>query len=321
MCRPVAPGRDTGKRKLCGYECTYTYFFDVQVRERQGMADNSQQALFHQPGKPARTLHDQQPEKMNDSHLAGQHLRHLLSSHARQIMAGEYEIEQNLPEIRETIDLVEALFPSWVTLLCMVQHPRLMHVSRNSTHVTGYTPEQLQTIGVENYFDLIHPDDLAAVRQAYGRMREVSLAPGYDPKQHRFVLHYRLRRPDGQYLYLLDEKLAVQNHRNRYVFFTLFKDLSRERKFTRVLLEIHRYGAGAQTLIEEYVPEACQPPITAREKEVLELLQKGLNSPQIGDLLAISVNTVKNHRQNLMRKANARNSIELLHYAQQAKWL
>jgi DNA-binding CsgD family transcriptional regulator len=258
---------------------------------------------------------------MNESHLAGQHLRHLLASHARQISEGAYEIEQNLPEIKETIDLVEALFPAWVTLLCMVQHPRLMHVSQNSTHVTGYTPDQLQQIGVENYFDLIHPDDMVAVRQSYGRMREITLSPGYDPKQHRFVFHYRLRRPDGQYMYLLDDKLAVQNHHNRYVFFTLFRDQGQERKFTRVLLEIHRYQPGDQTLVEEYVPEAAQPPITAREKEVLDLLQKGLNSPEISHLLTISVHTVKNHRHNLLRKANARNSVELLHYAQQAKWL
>jgi DNA-binding CsgD family transcriptional regulator len=258
---------------------------------------------------------------MNESYLAGQHLRHLLSSHARQISEGAYEVEQNLPEIRETIDLVEALFPAWVTLLCMVQHRRIVHVSHNSTNVIGYPPDQLKNIGVEDYFGLIHPDDIAAVRQAFGRMKEVSLSSGYDPKHHRFVFHYRLRRPDGQYLYLLDEKLAVQNHHNRYVFFTLFKDLSQERKFTRVLLEIHRYGAGGQATIEEYLPEASQAPITVREKEILELLQKGLNSPQISDLLAISVNTVKNHRQNLLRKANARNSIELLHYAQHAKWL
>lgn len=274
-----------------------------------------------EPGKPARTLSDQNSKKMNDLYLTGQYLRHMLSSHARRILEGEYEIEQNMPEIKEAIDLVEALFPSWVTLLCRVQHPRLMHVSFNSTNVVGYTPDALKNIGAEDYFSLVHPDDLTAVRQAFGRMKEVSLSPGYDPKKHRFVFHYRLRRPDGQYVYLLDNKLAVENHRNRYVFFTLFRDLSQERKFTRVLLEIHHYGAGDQALIEEYVPEASQSPITAREKEVLELLQKGLNSPEISGLLDISVNTVKNHRQNLLRKANARNSIELLQYAQQARWL
>ncbi len=263
----------------------------------------------------------QNKKRMIESHLAGQTLRHLLSTHAQHISDGAYEVEQNLPEIREMIDLVEALFPAWVIVLCMVQHPRIQYMSNNSKTVMGYASDQLKNISPEDYFALIHPDDIAAVRQAYGRMKEVSLAAGYDPKQHRFVLHYRLRRPDGHYFYLLDEKRAVQNHRNRYVFFTLLRDMGQERKFTRVLLEIHRYHASEKVEIEEYVPQDAQNPLTPREKEILELMEKGLNTQQISYSLSISVNTVKNHRHNLFRKANARNSLELLHYAQQARWL
>lgn len=258
---------------------------------------------------------------MAEAQMAGHTVRGLLSTYSQRSSHGEYEVEQNLSEINETIYLIEALFPAWVVMLCMIQHSNIPYVSNNSKAVLGYTPEQLKNLSPEDYYRLIHPDDIGAVRQAFGRVKEISLTENLELSHYRFLFHYRLLRPDGKYTYVLDDKLAVQNHHNRYVFFTLFKDLSQERKFTQVLLEVHRYRADGGAEIEEYVPQAAQNPITPREKEILELMQKGLNSQQIGCSLSISVNTVKNHRHNLFRKANARNSLELLHYARHAKWL
>jgi DNA-binding NarL/FixJ family response regulator len=49
-----------------------------------------------------------------------------------------------------------------------------------------------------------------------------------------------------------------------------------------------------------------------REKEVLELLADGFSSRAIADALGITERTVESHRKNLVLKAGARNTSELI---------
>ncbi|MBP9793615.1 MAG: helix-turn-helix transcriptional regulator [Flavobacterium sp.] len=56
------------------------------------------------------------------------------------------------------------------------------------------------------------------------------------------------------------------------------------------------------------------PNITKREQEILKLMAKGLNSPQIAEKLFLSYHTVENHKRNLRQKTNTKTSAELVHY-------
>lgn len=57
------------------------------------------------------------------------------------------------------------------------------------------------------------------------------------------------------------------------------------------------------------------PSITRREKEILLLLEEGLNGPQIAERLFISPYTVETHRKNLMQKMNVNTTQQLLKMA------
>jgi signal transduction histidine kinase/DNA-binding NarL/FixJ family response regulator len=52
--------------------------------------------------------------------------------------------------------------------------------------------------------------------------------------------------------------------------------------------------------------------ITPREGEIIKLILKGEENKGIGDILNISVNTVNNHIQNIYRKLNIQNRVELI---------
>ena len=54
------------------------------------------------------------------------------------------------------------------------------------------------------------------------------------------------------------------------------------------------------------------PAITRREKEILLLLEEGLNGPQIAERLFLSPYTVETHRKNLMQKLNVNSTQQLL---------
>jgi two-component system response regulator NreC len=55
--------------------------------------------------------------------------------------------------------------------------------------------------------------------------------------------------------------------------------------------------------------------LTAREKEVLALLARGMTNPQIADKLVISVRTVETHRAHIMDKLGFRDRASLVGYA------
>lgn len=56
-------------------------------------------------------------------------------------------------------------------------------------------------------------------------------------------------------------------------------------------------------------------PLTAREKEILELVCQEHTTPEIAEKLFLSVRTVDGHRNNLLEKTGARNTAGLVIYA------
>lgn len=63
------------------------------------------------------------------------------------------------------------------------------------------------------------------------------------------------------------------------------------------------------------------PALTRREKELLFLLDEGLNGPQIADKLFLSHYTIETHRKNLMQKLNANSTQQLLKLAREKKMI
>jgi two-component system secretion response regulator SsrB len=58
------------------------------------------------------------------------------------------------------------------------------------------------------------------------------------------------------------------------------------------------------------------PLLTPREQQVLKLICEGRRNRDIAEDLVIGLKTVETHRMNLMRKLNAHNVAELMHWVQ-----
>jgi DNA-binding NarL/FixJ family response regulator len=61
--------------------------------------------------------------------------------------------------------------------------------------------------------------------------------------------------------------------------------------------------------------DAAGPALTPRETEVLRLVAKGLTARRIAERLELSHRTVENHVQNVLRKLQLTNRVELARYA------
>lgn len=75
-------------------------------------------------------------------------------------------------------------------------------------------------------------------------------------------------------------------------------------------------AGGAEDVFSGFAGSENQPLPTPREKDVLELLAKGLCAKEIAQHLFISESTVVTHKKNLKEKFQARNTMELISKAQ-----
>ena len=65
--------------------------------------------------------------------------------------------------------------------------------------------------------------------------------------------------------------------------------------------------------------EALADPLTAREREIVQLLAEGKSNKQIANMLSISLKTVESHRASIMRKLDAHSVVDIVRYAMRNK--
>src|ERR1700722_6554781 len=63
------------------------------------------------------------------------------------------------------------------------------------------------------------------------------------------------------------------------------------------------------------VPELIRDQLTAREREIVQLLAEGRSAKEGASVLSISVKTTETRRSNIMRKLEIHNTSELVRYA------
>ncbi|MFZ2361047.1 MAG: response regulator transcription factor [Anaerolineae bacterium] len=85
--------------------------------------------------------------------------------------------------------------------------------------------------------------------------------------------------------------------------------------------DVYIYPSLARLLVKDFLhrSEASAPEtreeLTPREQEVLTFIAEGYSNREIADVLVISVKTVDRHRENIMRKLQLHNRVELVKYA------
>lgn len=219
-------------------------------------------------------------------------------------------------EVLSLFENMHQLFPGWVIATCPVMHPAIQYVTRNCTHVFGWEQDSFSSNArLEKYFRYVHEADQEdlyhCLRVMHEQMTNIS------PEEHcdyRHVFHYRFRKPDGQIIYLHDEKatLCLKNAGNLY--YSLFRDITPEKIFGGVKIE--QFGQPPfLTKLREFKPSAERNPLSRRENELVALLRQGLTTKEIAWRLNISHNTVRNIKSRLFEKFNVNNNIELLNLA------
>lgn len=160
----------------------------------------------------------------------------------------------------------------------------------------------------------IHPDDLR--RKMLGELsffRLMSRIPQDRRSRYYLAGAFRFRDASGNHVAALHRMFYISLPGQRGIQFALclYNPLNFEMKPGCIVVD--SYTGRTRTL------DAGDSSglLSAREKEVLLLIDKGLTSKHIATMLSISVNTVSRHRQKILAKLKVNNSIEACRLARE----
>jgi DNA-binding CsgD family transcriptional regulator len=223
-------------------------------------------------------------------------------------------IETMDQDILSMLHFTESLMPGHVIMLCeRSATPKVQYVSPGCKNILGYEAWVIKQMPLDKFLDLIHPDDIQHVLQCFSFINQFE---PYDPLQYRFDLRYRIRHKNGEYLHVSNEKMTLASQKGTYLYLATLRIISSEEKFHEVKLSVFRNLSGIYKKTRTYHPRQGLRSFTPRQREMVNLIHRGLTNQEIASALNISVHTVKNHKNILFRKANVKSSIELASVAE-----
>jgi len=215
-------------------------------------------------------------------------------------------------EVLALFDTIHQVFPHWAIMTCPVMQPGLNYVSKNCEHIFGHSNEYLtMNSTVSQHFSFVHTDNREGLIKCYDFVHEfLHDIPSEEHSKYRCVFHYRFRKQNGQFIYLHDEKAVITIPDGGNLYYVLFRDVTAERVFNGVKVEIFKQNDTLEKIAEFKPSEVAS--LTKREGELVTLIKQGLTTKEIAWYLNISHNTVRNIKSKLFEKYNVNNTVELL---------
>lgn len=193
-------------------------------------------------------------------------------------------------------------------------------VSDNIDQLTPFSKQQWLTLG-DTLMSAFHPDDIGYVISALAHSIEIYQNSDQELKNTlKFNIYARFQNSKKDYRWILMQNWYHTNELNEVEFgLHIYQDLSHFQISNRPLLSIIGLEKGNLNYFKHFDSnfneiEGDLPMITKREKEVLNLMSQGYNTPEISKKLFISYDTVENHKRNLRRKTKTKTSSELIAY-------
>jgi DNA-binding CsgD family transcriptional regulator len=212
-------------------------------------------------------------------------------------------------------DNMHRLFPHWVIMTCPVMHPDLQYVSGNAVYVFGHHKDELlRNSHIHRYFNHIPESDHEDLYACFMHLHDfLESVPPNEHHAYRAVIEYRFRKSNGQLMLLHDEKAVLSLNGGGNLYYALFRDITHEKIFTGVKIEMFRYDK-VMRKVGEFKPSASHR-LSKREEELVTLIKQGLSTKEIAWYLKISPHTVRNIKSKLFEKFKVTSSIELLNMA------
>lgn len=220
---------------------------------------------------------------------------------------------------KKVLDLFQV--GNYFYLINNVRKARFDLVGPEVEKVLGYAQEEFN---LTMFAGLYHPDDLQQVLNFESAV-EMFFRSISGERLFRYKVQYdmRLKHAKGHYVHVLFQYIIIQHDEDNVRTFVILTDITHLKKESKASLSFIGIDGEPSYMNVDVtnVFKPGKPMLTGRERQILQSLANGLNSGEISRELNISHYTVNSHRKNMLRKANAKSTSELIKKAFDNGWI
>ncbi|WP_342087725.1 helix-turn-helix transcriptional regulator [Dyadobacter sp. OTU695] len=223
------------------------------------------------------------------------------------------EVVRNNPLLEETLRIRKASLA--VIDLRTMQYLRTFG---DPLAVTGWNKDEFLNGGVLYFMSKLPPNDFAGVEKMSRHINEyVRRVDQSSINSFKAFFDFRMTRPDGSSRRILHESSALRRDSAGNILFLLglISDISHQKRGNSQHL---RLTDGRENLIYKVDSDTGESTnlelLSDRELEIAKLVGQKLSSQEIAQKLFLSIHTVNTHRQNMLRKMNMSDMMELLNF-------
>jgi hypothetical protein len=193
---------------------------------------------------------------------------------------------------------------------------KILYSSNRITQMIGIKPEELSPY---HFMELAHPQDLQRLSIYRANMLRSAQRLFIAGKGRLLISStVKLRNPKGEYTEMLVQSLIFYNEIPYKTVFLFDVQTSMER-FKKIKHGYHYYSGNNLAFFKYPDHELLNigNPFSAREFEIIRLIESGLSSDQIARKLFLSLHTVNTHRRNILKKSGKAHFSEVIYDLQQ----
>lgn len=166
----------------------------------------------------------------------------------------------------------------------------------------------------------IHPVDFPLLAQEkFSNFCFLLNLPAKHKTDYKEIFQYRIQTDRNKYIWVIEQQQVVMldDYGNARITLSVVDVSPNQQKENKFESHIFNYKTGELLPAEQTDRDVLSAlSLTEREKEILRMIQQGFLSKEISAKLSISFHTVNTHRQNILKKLNANNSLEAISYAE-----
>lgn len=213
------------------------------------------------------------------------------------------------------------------TFLLDYSTKKYLYVQPSCLNMFGLTVEYFLETGLDMFLSRWHKADFEVINTVVFRDNLLFLKQlqNEDYKQYIFSYNYRWLNPKKEFINVLQRFSYVpgeKNDRPAGMVGAAF-DISHYKNDSTVIHSIEKVAQNEHGRYNELVFRKVHPVydnryvkcFSKKEIEVLRLLAVGKGSKQVASEMGISINTVNNHRRNMLKKSGCKTSSELINEA------
>jgi DNA-binding CsgD family transcriptional regulator len=212
---------------------------------------------------------------------------------------------------------------------CLIDYSGMVlsYISDHCHEILSYSKDEYEEGGIDFYAQTFHPGDKVIFSgQVFRDIREYwNRIPSEEISNYRFSFTHRYFRKDGTESQMLEQNTYLEPNYSGIPVLNLltFTDIGDFKTDTNLVLTISRLvnGQGYVKIFSKSYPQPGNTVLSRRESEILRLCLDGLTGKLIAEKLFLSIQTVKNHKRNMMKKTSAGNITGLINLSIKNNWI